>query len=76
MRIDPDTFEEWQAHPITQLLYRVCDAAVDDARERWMAASLEGGRCDPAFLKEITTRIAVFKEVRQITASDIEERLQ
>jgi hypothetical protein len=75
MIIDPDSFDEWQAHPITELLYRLCDAEIKNAQERWMAASLEGGRCDPLVLKEITARIATLREIKALTAMDFEERL-
>ena len=75
MRIDPETYEEWQAHPITEALYRVCDAGIEQAKDAWMAATIEGGSCDPGMLREIRARIAVLREIRALTAQDIEERL-
>lgn len=75
MRIDPETFDEWQAHPITEALYRVCSSGIEEAKSAWMAATLEGGNCDPGMLREIRARIAVLREIRALTAKDIEERL-
>jgi hypothetical protein len=76
VRIDPETYEEWQAHPITEALYRVCAVGIEQAGAAWMAATLEGGSCDPGMLREIRARIAVLREIRAMTAHEIEERLE
>lgn len=73
MRIDPETFEEWTAHPITEALMRMCEVAEVQARNAWMSATVDGGNCDPFMLKEIRTRIAVLREIRSVTAQDIED---
>ena len=74
MRIDPDTFDEWQAHPITEALYRVCEAGIKEATEAWMQSTLAGGNCDPMLLKEMRTRIAVLREIQGLSVTDFEER--
>lgn len=73
MRIDRDTFEEWTAHPITEALFRVCDAGVQKAVDDWTRMSIEGGSCDPIMLARVRERIAVLREIRDITAETIEE---
>lgn len=73
MKIDPDDFEEWLANPITEALLRVCEIGEDGAREAWVEASFIGGSCDPAFLAEVRSRAAVFREIKELTAEKIEE---
>ena len=75
IRIDPDTFEEWTAHPITEALYAVCSAGIKQAEEAWISASLKGGVSDPLFLREIRARITVFDEIRNLSARAIEDNL-
>lgn len=62
-------------HPITLALFRACEVGEAQAREAWLSYSLESGNCDPLVLKELRTRIDVLREIRTITASDIEEQL-
>lgn len=73
MRIDPDAFEEWQAHPITEALMRAL--TVDEQRivDLWLAYSIEAGQSDPIELARHRERIRAYRDIRQMTAERIEE---
>lgn len=73
MRIDPDNFEEWLSHPITEAMLRAFAVWADDAKQGWVKASWEGGQADPVFLATMRERAKVFNELRQITAEKIED---
>lgn len=73
MRIDRETFDEWKAHPITELLLRACSIGAAQAREAWMAASFDGGTCDPVVLAGMRERARVLKEIEAISAEQIED---
>jgi hypothetical protein len=70
--IDPDDFEEWAAHPITGALLRACAVGQQQARDAWMAATLEAGKCDPLVLAEIRARISVLQEIRNVNVEMLE----
>ena len=71
--IDRDTYEEWQAHPVTELLMRACAIGVDDVTKAWLASSLEAGRCDPLVLAAMRERQKVLREIMALTAVQLEE---
>lgn len=73
MKIDPETFEEWTAHPITEALFAVCNVGIQQARDGWTTMSVDGGNCDPVMLARVRERIAVLREIREMSAEKIEE---
>lgn len=75
MKIDPESFEEWAAHPITEAMFKVYDAGIKQAGEAWIKASLVGGVSDPIELAKVRARIAVFEELKGMSAEKMEEIL-
>lgn len=76
MRIDQDSWEEWQAHPITEALMKVCRTAVARSREEWTAMTFDRGSCDPIELAKLRARAVAFKEISEMTREQVEEYLE
>ena len=73
MKIDPETFDEWLAHPITDALMGACGVGIEQATDAWMRTSIDGGNCDPLMLAQVRARIAALREIRQMTVETLEE---
>lgn len=76
MKIDRDAFEEWQAHPITELLFKCCVEWAEQAKAHWVTASWDKGQSDPLFLAQMKERAIVFEQIRTLKAEQIEETLE
>lgn len=75
MKIEPDAWDEWQAHPLTEALMKVCRGEVARAREAWATASFDAGKCDPLMLAEVRARAAAFKELSELSRETMQEAL-
>ncbi len=73
MRIDPESFEEWTAHPITEALWKAMERLEAKAKDAWVARSWEAGSTDPIELARLRARAAVLAEMRNITAEQLED---
>lgn len=73
MRIDPEQFEEWTAHPYTEALFQACDALAEQAKVAWLNRSWGSGSVDPLELARLRARAAVLLEIRNITAQQLED---
>lgn len=73
MKISPEDFEEWLASPITEALIRGLAVAEEKVAQHWLSASLEGGVCDAVELAKCRERRSVYREIRAMTAQDLEE---
>ncbi len=73
MKIDRDSFEEWQAHPITEAVMRVCDVWAKESKAHWLRVSWDGEQPDPVTLAKLKERAAVLEEIAALTAEKIEE---
>ena len=73
IRIDPDDFEEWQAHPITEALFRALVTWAGEAKDSWVAKSWDGENADPMTLAKLRERARTLVELREISRESIEE---
>lgn len=76
VRIDPELFEEWKAHPITELMFRALARHSAHVRDVWAESAWLSGVCDPTDLIRKRERAAVLSEVMQMTPETIEEWLK
>ena len=73
MKVDQDSFEEWLAHPLTEALFRICDAGIAQSQEQWTELSWRGGTSDALKLAQLRARAAAFEEVKKLSKDDFEE---
>jgi hypothetical protein len=72
LNIEPDDWDDWTAHPLTEALMRACELWAEEARQQWIAASWEAGKADPVLLASMRERARVFQELREITRETLE----
>lgn len=75
MKIDSDTFEDWLSHPLTEALMACCLRWAADEKERWLAASWDGGISDPTTLARLRERAMTLEQIASVTREQIEETL-
>jgi hypothetical protein len=73
--IDVDTFGEWQAHPITELLFRALAEEEERLKEQWVTLSLDGGVCDQIELTKFRERRNAYRDIRTLTAEQLQDLL-
>jgi len=74
MPIDPDAFEEWVAHPITEALLRHCRVRAEEQKAHWHRVSWDGGEAEPLTLARLRERAIVYQEIAEIARDQIEDR--
>lgn len=75
MKIDPETFDEWLAHPMTEALHRAMANLEDQAKQAWMSRSWTAGDSDPVALATLRSRASTLSELRHMTAEQLENLL-
>lgn len=73
MRIDPESFEEWKAHPITEALLKACGVWADQAKQLWVDASWGAGVNKDADLWRMRGQAEALIDIMSVTAEQIEE---
>ena len=73
MRIDPENWEEWKAHPITEAMFRAFFVWAADEQQKWVAASWGNGQSDPAVLSMHRERARLLEQLSDITPEKLEE---
>lgn len=72
-KIEPDDWDDWISHPLTEALLRACSGWAEEAKQQWLLASWEGENADPVLLARMRERARVFIELREITKETLEE---
>ena len=73
MKIDAETFEEWQAHPVTEALFRLFSNAAAEAKQTWVETSWHGEKADPVLLARMRERASTFEQLSELTRETLEE---
>lgn len=73
MRIDPENWEEWKAHPITEAMFRAFLVWAADEQQKWVAASWGNGQSDPVVLNTHRERARLLEQLSEMTPEKIEE---
>jgi len=75
MRIDPEYWEEWQAHPLTEIMIRYCRVMAKEQEARWHEVSWVGGQIDPVAHGRLQASAQTYQDVATLTREEVEERL-
>lgn len=73
--IDDDAFEEWLAHPITELFFKCCGVWAEEAKAQWVSVSWEGGEANAELLARMRERARTLAEVKTVTLEQIKEAI-
>lgn len=76
MTIDPELFEEWKAHPITEALFKALARHSSHLRDVWAESAWVSGVCVPDDLLRKRERAMLLREIAEITPETIEEWLK
>lgn len=75
MKIDPDQWDDWLGHPLTEAFLKFCRVRSEAQKVRWLEISWDGGQSDPIMLARLQERAIALEEVSRLTREDIEEGL-
>ncbi len=75
MKIDPETFDEWLAHPMTEALFRAMANLEEQAKQSWVSTSWDAGNSDPLTLTKLRARASTLSQLRHMTAEELEQIL-
>lgn len=76
MRIDPDDWDDWCGHPITEAFMKFCRVRAEEQKARWLEISWDGGQVDPVALARLQERALVLEEMTGLDREDVEEGLR
>ena len=71
-RIDPDAWEDWLGHPITERVLAWCREQAAEQGVRWQGVSWDGGQIDPAIHARLKGRAEAFEDMATVTREQIE----
>lgn len=73
MQIDPDYWEEWKSHPLTEALFKAFIVWASDEQQKWMSASWGQGQSDPMVLNTHRSRAVLLEQLAEMTRDKLEE---
>jgi hypothetical protein len=77
LKIDPEAFDEWKAHPFTEALIKYAFASWEaQAKSHWVTASWDGEKADPVLLARMRERANLFRELQQLSPDMLQEALE
>lgn len=71
-KIEPDDFEQWLAHPVTEEVFRALDKLSEQAKQKWLDMSWKSGNADPMMLADLKARAEVIDDLRNLKLEDLE----
>lgn len=75
IKIDAEDFSVWRHGPIAEHFFKAIELWAEDAKQAWISASWDGGKVDPILHAALKERYEAFKQLKEVTAIQIEERL-
>lgn len=73
--IDPEDFEQWRAHPVTEAMTRAMRNIAEHNKVQWIQASWGGGVADQAKLVDLRARAEVHNDLAEMTVEELNEAL-
>lgn len=74
-KINPEDFSLWREGPMAEQFFKAVKMWAEDAKEAWVSASWDGGNVDPILHAALKERYLALKQLTEVTAIEIEERL-
>jgi hypothetical protein len=74
--IEKEDFEAWQANPVTVAVFRALAAKAEEAKQKWLSASWQGGRPDPLLLADLRARAEIATDIVNLSHEDLEAILE
>lgn len=71
--VTAEEFDAWRQDPVTAWVMAEMSRAADLQREGWIAASWDGGACDPMLLNTLQTRADAYRALAELSYDDIAE---
>ena len=75
MKIDPEDFESWRAHPITEALFKACSVWSGQAKQLWVERSWESGVNNDDELHDLRGQAKALIDIQDVTAERLEEAI-
>ncbi len=75
MTIEPDDFEAWRAHPVTEAVSKALVMLAERNKQKWIDASWDGGNADPLVLAELKARAQMAQDLSELTLEELREVL-
>ena len=75
MRIENDEWELFKDSPYGELLFRALRKEAERAKQAWVKASWEAGRCDPLVLAALKERARLATDLSELSAEQLEDML-
>lgn len=69
--IDPEEYEGWCSHPVTQAVFAVLKQKAEDRKELWMLKSWVGGECDERALAMLKGQAEAFAFLPDATCEQV-----
>lgn len=75
MKIDPEDFAQWRENPITLAVRKAYAAKAQEAKQRWLSMSWDGGQIDPLLLSDLRARSETWEDFCELTLDELEAAL-
>lgn len=72
-RIDPDDWEAWRGHSVTEQLFKGFAFRAAEAKAAWLDASWNGGRTDATLLASLRARAEAFEQMMIMSKETLED---
>ena len=73
--IDPEDFEQWRAHPVTEAMNRALVKLAERNKTKWIEVSWDGGQIDPAIRADLKARAETAQDLSELTVDELNEVL-
>lgn len=76
MKISREDFDLWLANPVTEAVRAAARQTVDEARQKWLALSWDGGQCDQVLLSELKGVAQIARDYAEFDWTDLPEEMR
>lgn len=75
MTIEPEDFEAWRAHPVTEAVSKALVILAERNKQKWIDVSWDGNHADPLVLADLKARHEVALDLSELTIEELREAL-
>jgi hypothetical protein len=73
VKIEKEDFDAWRDNIVTQAVFAHVKALVEQAKEKWLHVSWEGGTADPLMLADLRARAEIASDLVALTFEDMKD---